>query len=319
MVSPDGEVLGEGAHEGPGHPHAEVVALDLAHDARRATVYTSLEPCTVWGRTAPCVDRLIAEGVARVVVGTMDPDVRVSGTGVDALREAGIDVEVMDDPRARAIDPGYFHHRETGMPMVTVKWAMTVDGSVAAADDTSQWITSDSARAEVHELRSEVDAVVVGAGTLRADDPRLDVRLPDYAGPQPRAVVVAGQEELPQEARLWQRDPVVVAVEERFIPSGELVIVEGEDYPEPVRTCEALAEMGYLELLLEGGPTLAGAWWRAGVIDRGHVYIANKIGGGEGRSPMSGVFPTIGVAHEVEFETVRNVSDDVSITFKKKA
>ena len=319
VVSPSGDVLGEGAHEGPGHPHAEIVALDRAGDASGSTVYVSLEPCSHQGRTPPCVDRLVADGVARVVVGVIDPDPNVSGSGVKALRAAGIEVDVVDDQRARDIDEAYFHHRETGMPLVTIKWAMTLDGSVAAADGTSQWITSKTSRIHVHELRSQVDAVVVGAGTLRADNPQLDVRNEGYTGRQPRPVVVVGKGDLPTDARLWRHNPVVVSTLERQIPAGELVRVEGlEGYPDPVDTCLHLAGMGLLHLLVEGGPTLAGAWWRAGVIDRGLVYIGSKIGGGSGRSPMAGIFSTISSADEVEFDTVRNVSGDVLIVFKKK-
>ncbi|HET9258762.1 MAG TPA: bifunctional diaminohydroxyphosphoribosylaminopyrimidine deaminase/5-amino-6-(5-phosphoribosylamino)uracil reductase RibD, partial [Acidimicrobiia bacterium] len=165
VVSSSNEVLGEGAHTGPGHDHAEVVALDRAGDARGATLYVSLEPCTFQGRTPPCVDRVIASGVSKVVIGAIDPDARVAGSGVAALREAGIGVEVVDDSEARALDPAYFHHRETGQALVVAKFAMTLDGSIAAVDGTSQWITSEKARRDAHALRAEADVVVIGSGT----------------------------------------------------------------------------------------------------------------------------------------------------------
>lgn len=318
-MSAGGVVLGEGAHVRAGEPHAEVVALERAGDAKGATVYVSLEPCSHQGRTPPCVDRLIAEGVARVVIGTLDPDPRVSGRGVAALEAAGIEVEVIDEPEARSVDPGYFHHRETGMPLVTIKWAMTLDGSVAARDGSSQWITGEMARHEAHELRSEVDAVVIGAGTLRHDNPGLDVRLSGYQGPQPRPVVVAGKRPLPEDARIWGRDPVVVSVVDQHIPAGELLVVNGSDGAcDPADVCEKLADLGLLHLLLEGGPKLAGSWWRAGVVNEGFVHIGAKVGGGAGRNPMAGVFATIADADAVEFESVRNVSGDVVIAFKKK-
>jgi diaminohydroxyphosphoribosylaminopyrimidine deaminase/5-amino-6-(5-phosphoribosylamino)uracil reductase len=320
VVGSEGEVLGEGAHVGPGLPHAEVVALDRVEDARGTTVYVSLEPCSHHGRTPPCTDRLIAEEVARVVIGASDPDPHVAGSGIDALRRAGIDVEVVDDRRARDVDPAYFHHRETGMPLVTIKWAMTLDGSVAAADGTSRWITTPLARQHAHELRSQVDAVVVGAGTLRTDDPRLDVRIDGYRGPQPRPVIVAGTGDLPTKARIWNREPIVVSTLDRTIPTGELLRVDGFDgLPDPVDVCLTLADVGLLALLLEGGPTVAGAWWRAGVVDNGVVHIGAKVGGGTGRSPMAGVLTTIADADDVEFDTVRNVSDDVVIAFRKKS
>lgn len=319
VVSARGEVLGEGAHEGPGQPHAEVIALERAGNSSGATVYVSLEPCSHQGRTPPCADRLVRERVARVVVGALDPDHNVAGTGVARLEAAGIDVEVRNDPEARSVDPGYFHHRETGLPLVTLKWAMTLDGSVAAQDGTSQWITSESARAEAHRLRSLVDAVVVGAGTLRTDDPQLDVRLEGYDGPQPRPVVVAGQGDLPDDARIWKRDPVVVATSDRTIPAGDLVVVDGEhERPDPVAACRLLADLGLLHLLVEGGPTLTGAWWRAGVVQNGIVFIGARLGGGAGRPPLQGVFANIADAEDVELESVRSLSGDVIIDFRKK-
>jgi diaminohydroxyphosphoribosylaminopyrimidine deaminase/5-amino-6-(5-phosphoribosylamino)uracil reductase len=319
VVSPEGEVLGEGAHVGPGEPHAEVLALDRAGNAEGATVFVSLEPCSHHGRTPPCTDRLIAEGVARVVVGAVDPDRNVAGRGIESLRAAGIEVEVVDDPRARTVDPGYFHHRETGKPLVMLKWAMTLDGSVAAQDGSSQWITSEETRLEAHRLRSEVDAVVIGAGTLRRDDPRLDVRLDGYEGPQPRPVIVAGNDELPAEAAIWTRDPLVISTTPRPIPSGVLLVVEGDEgRPDPNQTCLRLADSGFLDLLVEGGPTLAGAWWRAGVVDIAVVHIGAKIGGGAGQPPLAGLFATIAAAREMELNAMRSVSDDVILTFTKR-
>lgn len=319
IVSPEGDAIGEGAHEGPGRPHAEIVALDRAGAAAGTTVYVTLEPCSHHGRTPPCVERLVDEGVATVVVGAVDPDERVSGRGISALREAGVEVEVLDEPEARETDPAYFRHRETGMPLVTIKWAMTLDGSVAAADGTSQWITSPDTRMQAHELRSRVDAVVVGAGTLRSDDPRLDVRLPGYQGPQPRPVVVVGTGDLPESARLWDRNPLIMSDAEREIPAGELVVVDGsEGRPDPAAVCRALADRGLLHLLLEGGPTLAGAWWKAGVVDNGVAHIGARIGGGTGRPPLGGGFATIADADDVEFVAVRSVSGDVEIEFRRR-
>jgi diaminohydroxyphosphoribosylaminopyrimidine deaminase/5-amino-6-(5-phosphoribosylamino)uracil reductase len=316
VVSATREVVGEGAHVGPGDPHAEVVALDAAGEGRGATVYVSLEPCSHMGRTPPCADRLISEGVARVVVGAIDPDSRVAGSGIARLRDAGIEVEVVEDPEARAVDPGYFRHRETGLPLVTLKYAMTLDGSSAAADASSQWITSEQARADAHGLRSAADAVVVGAGTLRNDDPRLDVRLPGYEGHQPRPVIIAGQTMMPTGSRIWERDPLVISSRPIDIPTGELVVVDGEPLPDPVDSCRALAEAGYYDVLLEGGPTLAGAWWRAGIVQRGVVYLGAKMGGGAGITPLHGVFSTIEEATSVVIGEVCKVGEDLRIDFE---
>jgi diaminohydroxyphosphoribosylaminopyrimidine deaminase/5-amino-6-(5-phosphoribosylamino)uracil reductase len=315
VVDVHGEIVAEGAHEGPGRPHAEAVALERAGDAVGATVYVSLEPCSHHGKTPPCVDRLIAEGVARVVVGTVDPDERVAGNGIAALAEAGIDVVVLEDPEARDVDPAYFHHRETGLPLVTLKYAMTLDGSVAALDRTSQWITSDEARADAHALRAANDAVIVGSGTLAADDPRLDVRIPGYEGPQPRPVIVAGESDLPDDRRIWDREPVVVSPVDIPVPAGEVLVVGGVDRPGPRAVCAALGEAGYLSVLLEGGPTLAGAWMRAGVVSRGVVYIGGRVGGGTGTSPLGGRFGSIGDAVGVTITGMRHLGPDVRIDY----
>lgn len=316
-----GEVVGEGRHRGPGNDHAEVAALKAAGEAARGgTVYTTLEPCAHHGRTPPCVDALIAAGIATVVIGAGDPDPSVSGQGIEKLRTAGIEVITdVEAKAARAVDPAYFHQRETGMPLVTIKWAMTLDGAVAASDGTSQWITGDTAREDAHRRRSLVDGVVIGARTLRADDPRLDVRLDAYEGAQPRPVVVAGKTPLPDQAKIWDRDPLIVSSTPRDIPAGQLVEVPStNDFPDPVETCRALSEHGLLHLLLEGGPTIARAWWNADVVSDGVVYIGSRVGAGTGRSPMAGIFNTIAAASEVEFESVDSVGRDAVITFTRK-
>ena len=315
VVDSEGRILGEGAHEGPGSPHAEVVAVDRAGDAQGSTVYVSLEPCTHHGRTPPCADMLIEAGVARVVVGALDPDSRVSGGGVERLRAAGIEVDVAGDPEARLVDPAYFRHRETGLPAVTIKYAMTLDGSVAAVDGSSQWITSELSRLDAHELRSSVDAVLVGAGTLRADDPGLDVRLPGFEGPQPRPVIIAGSGELPSTARIWERVPLVVSATNRDIPGGELLIVDGDGRPDPVAACRALADRGLLSLMLEGGAAVAGSWWSAGVITDGVVYLGAMLGGGSGIQPIGGRFETIADARSVRVSDIRRIDDEMRIDF----
>ncbi len=300
--------------------HAEVVALNQAGEAARgATLYVTLEPCAHHGRTPPCVEAVIAAGVARVVVAATDPDPRVSGEGLAKLRDAGIEaIEGVGADQARELDAAYFHHRETGLPLVTLKYAMTLDGAVAARDGTSRWISGEEARRDVHRLRADSDAVVIGAGTLRSDDPRLTVRLRDYEGRQPVPVVVAGSGPLPESAQLWRREPVVISPRPREIPAGQLLVVEGADHlPDPVASCRALAGLGHLEVLLEGGPKLAAAWWRAGVVNRGIVYVGAKMAGGSGISPLAGRFETIEDAGEVRIQGVRSLGDDIRIDFER--
>lgn len=319
VVSAGGEVVGEGRHEGPGTPHAEVVALAEAGElARGSTVYVTLEPCNHHGLTPPCVDALLAAGVDAVVAAVTDPDPRTNGAGLARLRAAGVRVEVgLSAAEAAAVDPAYFHHRATGMPLVTWKYAMTLDGSVAAADGSSRWITSGEARQDVHLLRSRMDAVVVGSGTVSADDPRLDVRLEGYHGPQPVPVVLLGKGAPAPGAQVWQRNPLVYSTRERRVPGGELVVVPGDGRPDPREVCRSLADRGLLDVMLEGGPTLAGEWWRAGVIDRGVAYLGARIGGGGGISPVGGVFESIGEAGIVSVAQVRSLGADIRIDWTR--
>ena len=317
VVDQESVVVGEGAHHGPGEAHAEVVALGKAGgSAVGASLYVTLEPCTHHGRTSPCVDSIIASGVSRVVVGQIDPDRRVSGSGVARLRATGIDVEsgfLADE--VEQLDPGYFRHRRSGMPLVVLKLAMTLDGAIAAADGTSQWITSEASRADAHRMRAEMDGVIIGAGTLRQDDPELTARH-GSAGHHPRPVVIAGKDDLPVSARIWERDPIVVAARPFEIPAGELVEVEGSNgYPDPVSAALALADMGLYDLMLEGGATLAGSWWREGVITSGVVYLAGKVGGGAGVGPFGGHFATLSEARPVRFTDVRKIGPDLRIEF----
>ena len=188
----DGRVVGEGFHRAAGQPHAEALALAAAGAAAAgATCYVTLEPCAHHGRTPPCADALVAAGVARVVVAVPDPDPRVDGAGLARLRAAGVAVAVGAGAEAAAtLNAAYLTHRRLGRPRVTLKAAASLDGKVAAPDGTSRWITGPAARADAHRLRAEADAVMVGAGTALADDPRLTVRLPGWAGRQPLRVLV---------------------------------------------------------------------------------------------------------------------------------
>ena len=205
LLDSAGRQLTTGVHQGPGNPHAEVVALNRAGDrARGGVLFTTLEPCVHYGRTPPCVERIADSEVATVVIGALDPDIRVAGRSREILQSTGIAVVgPLATEEVEAADPGYFHHRRTGRPLFTLKGALTLDGWIAALDGTSQWISGSAARQDGHRLRAASDAVMVGAGTLRADDPRLTVRLKGYLGPQPRPVVVAGRKVLPAVRNLW--------------------------------------------------------------------------------------------------------------------
>ena len=315
-VDPDGKIVAERAHAGPGREHAEAAALAAANDRiRGGTMVVTLEPCVHVGRTPPCVHGLIAAGVKRVIVGATDPDARVAGKGIAELRTAGI--EVLTGVLAEQVeeaDPAYFHNRRTGRALVTLKVAATIDGQVAAADGTSKWITSPEAREDAHRLRAQADAVVVGAGTLRADDPRLSVRLEDYGGAQPIPVVVAGRKPLPVSARIYDRNPILFAPEAHpDLPVADPVIAWSPDGVDLSAMLKALAGRGLLNLLVEGGPTLSAALLRAGLVDRLVLYLGARVGGGRGLAMFADTFSTLGASQPVEIREVRKIGPDVRI------
>jgi len=258
LTADDGAAY-EGATQPPGGPHAEVVALDAAGErSRGATLHVTLEPCAHHGRTPPCTDAIVEAGVARVVVGMVDPDADVSGRGIEHLRAAGVDVAVVDDPGVREQLAPYVAHRRTGRPWVVLKLASSLDGRTAAPDGTSRWITSDEARRDAHRLRAISDAIVVGAGTVRADDPALTARGPDGTVEREPLRVVLGH--APPRARVH---PCVEM-------SGDLGDVLDE-----------LGRRGVVQAVVEGGATVAGAFHRAGLVDRYVVYLAPALFGGD--------------------------------------
>lgn len=267
VVAADGRLF-EGATQPPGGPHAEAVALQAAgsEGARGATVFTTLEPCSHHGRTPPCADALIAAGASRVVVAIVDPDPSVAGQGIARLRAAGIDVEVGVEAEAvqRQLAP-YLKHRITGRPWVVLKLASTLDGRTAAPDGTSQWITGEEARADSHALRAQSDAVVVGAGTIRADDPTLTVRHGHSHGRDPLRVVLGAA---PPDAK----------VQPALEFSGEL-----DDL------LDTLGRRGVVQAMVEGGASVAASFHRARLVDRYVLYVAPALfGGDDARGLFSG-------------------------------
>lgn len=317
VVGSDGSVLAECSHFGPGSPHAEAAALGEAGEAARGgTLYVTLEPCVHHGRTPPCVEAVIGAGISQVVIGAVDPDERVAGAGIRRLAEA--DVEVVVGVAAEAVarlDRGYFHHRSTGRPFVTSKMAMTIDGQIAAIDGTSQWITSDEARTDAHRLRAEADAVMIGAGTLRIDDPQLTVRLDDYTGSQPRPIVVAGARPLPEEAALWGRDPLIYRPEptDDAPPGAEVVSLWHPAGVDLEAMLSDLGKRGIVDVLVEGGPTLAKGLLAGGLIDRFVFYLAGRLAGGSGLGAFSGSFPTLGASRVLEITAVERIGPDLRI------
>lgn len=255
IVAPDGTTF-EGATEAVGGRHAEIVALDAAGEAARgSTVWVTLEPCAHHGHTPPCVDALIAAGVVRVVIGVEDPDPHVAGRGIARLRDAGIVVERAGRADVAAQLAPYLVHRRTGRPYVVCKLAASFDGRTAAPDGTSQWITGPEARTDAHRLRAESGAIIVGAGTVRADDPSLTVRHVD--GPDPRRIVLGD------------------------IPVGAKVRPATEWHGPVEPLLDELGADGVVQVLVEGGAGVAHAFHAAGLVDRWVLYLAPVLFGGD--------------------------------------
>jgi len=297
-----GRVVGEGWHRALGRPHAEVEALRRAGAAARgATMYVTLEPCAHFGRTPPCVGALLQAGLARCVVATRDPDPRVDGRGLRRLRASGMDVRTgVLAGEAEAQNAGYRRAHTTGLPRVTWKVAATLDGRVADAGGRSRWITGAAARADGHRLRAASDAIVVGAGTARADDPRLTARA-GRAARQPLRVVVDTRLRLPLGLRLYgptlAAGTVVAcgasapAARERALAARGVRVwrlPEARGRVSPRALARRLAREGCHEVLLEGGPTLGSAFLDAGLVQRLVLYTAPRLLGG-GRAFCDGL------------------------------
>jgi diaminohydroxyphosphoribosylaminopyrimidine deaminase/5-amino-6-(5-phosphoribosylamino)uracil reductase len=302
LLGAAGTIVAEGYHRGAGGPHAEVDALVAAGGrARGATAVVTLEPCNHLGRTGPCAQALIAAGIVRVVFGQHETNPVARG-GAEAFRAAGVDVEggVLAD-EARTVNPTWTFAVEHGRPFVTWKFAATLDGRSAAADGTSRWITSPEARADVHRLRAECDVVLVGTGTVLADDPRLTVRGDDDTAVQ-RAVqplrAVMGLRSIPARAAVLDQ-------------AAETVHLATRD---PERALRDLFVRDRQHVWLEGGPTLAGAFVHAGVVDRVVAYLAPALlGAGPAALADAGV-TTVSRAVRLDIDDVTRVGSDLRIT-----
>jgi diaminohydroxyphosphoribosylaminopyrimidine deaminase/5-amino-6-(5-phosphoribosylamino)uracil reductase len=332
VIARDGRVLGRGATRPGGRPHAEQVALAQARERwgaealRGATAWVTLEPCAHHGRTPPCAMALIDAGIARVVSTLEDADPRVNGRGFAALRAAGVAVTTgVAVEAARAVNAGFLRRVAGGRPQVTLKLAATLDGRIATAAGESRWITGPAARARVHLMRAQADAVLVGAGTARTDDPLLDVRLPGLAARSPARAVVDGGLSLSLMSRLARsatRAPVWLMHREGADPrrrdalraAGVETIAlscrDGEIAPEAA--LDELARRGVSEVLCEGGGRLAASLLRAGLVDRLAWFAAGAAIGADGM-PAVGRLSLPGLAEAPRFalERVERLDDDV--------
>lgn len=305
------EIVGQAYHRAAGESHAEVLALEQAGErALGATLYINLEPCCHHGRTPPCAPRVVAAGVARVVIGTLDPDSRVQGGGVQLLRQAGVQVQAAAaDWFDRCLDLNrfFFHAAIQQRPFVTLKYAMTLDGRVATENGDSRWITGPAARHQVHQERSAHQAILVGSGTALQDDPHLNVR--GIAGaPQPIRVVADRRGRLSPQARLFNSPggPIWIAYGP-LAESGwrEQMREAGGELFEAVELPQLLTHLyaqGVRSLFVEGGPHLAGAFLDQGLVQRVLAYIAPILVGAEGApGPLAGQGVSLmGQAHRLK-------------------
>jgi len=337
VIVAQGTIVGSGWHRRAGGPHAEIHALgEAGGKARNADVYLTLEPCSHHGRTPPCADALIDAGVRRVVVAMQDPNPLVAGRGLERLRAAGIDVEtgIMQD-QARAMNPGFVSRMQRGVPWVRVKLASSLDGRSAMASGESKWITGDAARRDVQRLRARSSAIVTGIGTVLADDPSMNVRL--------EAQQLKGVEPVRQPLRVVMDTKLAMPVQAKMLslPGDTLLLTGGQDNGrrqalqqagaevvaidggqgrlEPEAALKLLADREINEVLLECGPTLAGAFLAAQLVDELVLYIAPHLMGDSAR----GLFHLPGLQQmrdriALEWLDVRQVGDALRVTVRPR-
>ena len=333
LVNSAGEIVGEGFHQRAGQPHAEPLALEQAGDlAAGTTAYVTLEPCNHHGRTPPCAEALITAGVTRVVAATEDPNPTVSGRGYDKLRDAGLEVEAgLLEDEAIELNIGYTQRMRTGRPWVRAKLADSADGRTALANGASQWITGASARADVHHWRARSSAILTGSGTVLADDPSMNARIPGLdsdAVVQPLCVVVDTNLSTPPTAQVLKTgSDVMIAhsggepeIVEALTKAGAEVVqpdTGGNGKVELLRLLEILGERGINEVMVEAGPRLNGALLEAGLIDEVIMYQAASLLGSDAR----GMFATAALTdmdnrYNLQLKDVRRFGDDIRIIYR---
>ena len=333
VIVKNGRIAGRGWTQPGGRPHGETEALRRAGEAARgADAYVSLEPCCHWGRTPPCVDALVTAGVQRVVVALEDPDPRVAGEGLRRLRTAGLGVEVgLCAAEAAEVNAGFLSRLRLGRPLVTLKFATSLDGRIATATGESQWITGPPARERAHALRANHDAIMVGTGTVIADDPQLTCRLPGLDHCSPVRVVIDRHLRIPPATRLVidaRRIPTWVLTLRSADPARRATFLanritlidvdpDSEGQVDLAAALRALGERGITRLLVEGGAGLMAAFLRARLVDRLVWVHAPLVIGGEGVPAIAGL-DLAALADALAFErlSTETIGDDVLTTFR---
>jgi diaminohydroxyphosphoribosylaminopyrimidine deaminase/5-amino-6-(5-phosphoribosylamino)uracil reductase len=303
VIVKDDQLLAEGFHEKAGADHAEIVALKNlknSQDARGATVYVTLEPCSHFGKTPPCSDALVAAGVAHVVYGMCDPNPQVRGSGLEKLRRAGIAVDgPLLESECRALNPGFIKRMQTGLPFVRCKLAMSLDGRTAMASGESQWITGEAAREDVQLLRARSCAIVTGIGTILSDDPALTVRSEKLSAAtkekQPLRVILDRNNRTPKHAKIWQQ------------PGETLLINHSADLKAVLKT---LGDRQCNEVLIEAGATLAGAFVQQGLVDELVIYMAPTLLGNKARPLLQLPFDSMHEKINLRISDMRALGND---------
>ena len=335
VIVRDGEIVGEGYHEQAGLPHAEINALKQAGDrAAGATMYVSLEPCNIHGRTPPCTDAIISAGIKKVVVATDDLNPKVAGKGMAVLKKAGIQVEcgIFKD-RARKLNESYNKYMTTGLPFVTLKVAMSLDGKIATKTGSSRWITGEEAREVVHRMRADSDAVLTGAGTVNADNPSLTARLDEEGIRQPVRVILSGDGSIDENSYvvtsardlqtiLFATEKITLRKKDRLEALGiEVVVIKSDKAYVSLR--RVLAELGkrqIVSVMVEAGTALITAFIESGAYDKTVVFVAPKVIGGKDAPTFfagSGI-SDIKDASVLKFSDIKKVGNDVMIEAYKK-
>jgi diaminohydroxyphosphoribosylaminopyrimidine deaminase / 5-amino-6-(5-phosphoribosylamino)uracil reductase len=302
IIVKNGEIIGEGFHQKAGTPHAEVHALRAAGgNANGATAYVTLEPCSHFGRTPPCADALIKAGILRTVVAMVDPNPLVSGQGITRLREAGIQVDVgLKEDEAKKLNKGFLKAMHYGLPYLLYKSALTLDGKIASETGDSKWITNEASRAYVHQLRNQMDVIMVGSETVIQDNPALTSRIP--GGRDPIRVVIDGELRIPLEAEVLSpasSAPCIIFTSLsapkakmdllKVLPNVEVWQYNTLRFVPLEKALRDLVARGCNSVLLEGGGGLAGALLQAHLVDEIEFIYAPKLIGGKGPSPLSGL------------------------------
>jgi diaminohydroxyphosphoribosylaminopyrimidine deaminase/5-amino-6-(5-phosphoribosylamino)uracil reductase len=329
VIVREGRIVGAGWHRKAGTPHAEIHALNMAGDlAKGATLYVTLEPCSHYGRTGPCAEAVVKAGIKRVVIGMGDPNPKVAGKGIAILKRAGIEVRcgVLED-EARALNEVFLKWIATQKPFVVLKTAMSLDGKIATHTGKSQWITGEAARRRVHEYRDIYDGIMVGIGTVLADNPSLTARLPDGQGKNPVRIVVDSKARTPLDANLVTDGAAltIIAVtakapQERvqaLKDKGVAIMVAGDgEQVDMDLLMRKLGEMEICSVFVEGGGQVNFSLLRAGLVDKVHAFIAPKlIGGREALTPVEGEgFAELTEAVELERTTVETIGQDILLT-----